>query len=84
MSKTSRKRKVRLTELEIEVLKLIGLPNQDIADRLNLTLQGVKSALFRIFIKMGVDNRTSAALFAMENRIVQRIEYYCSWEQVAK
>lgn len=53
----------RLTPREREVLTLLreGLPNKVIANRLNLSEVTVKSHLFSIFRKLGVQNRVQAA-----------------------
>lgn len=53
----------RLTPREREVLSLLreGLPNKVIANRLNLSEVTVKSHLFSIFRKLGVQNRVQAA-----------------------
>jgi two-component system, NarL family, response regulator LiaR len=56
-----------LTEGELQVLKLVarGNDNQDIANQLHLSSQTVANRLRSIYRKMGVDNRTSAALQAI-------------------
>ena len=53
----------KLTPREREVLALLreGLPNKVIANRLNLSEVTVKSHLFSIFRKLGVQNRVQAA-----------------------
>ncbi len=53
----------KLTPREREVLTLLreGLPNKVIASRLNLSEVTVKSHLFSIFRKLGVQNRVQAA-----------------------
>ncbi len=57
-----------LTAREIEVLRLIGqgLSNQEIADRLVVTLNTVKKHNYSIFQKLGVPNRAQAILAARE------------------
>jgi DNA-binding CsgD family transcriptional regulator len=56
----------RLTAREKEVLKWVaqGKSNSEIATILDLTLGTVKLHVERILVKMGVENRTSAALLA--------------------
>jgi LuxR family maltose regulon positive regulatory protein len=51
-----------LSEREIEVLQLIaqGLTNQEVADRLYLSLHTVKTHACNIYAKLGVKNRTKA------------------------
>jgi DNA-binding NarL/FixJ family response regulator len=62
-----------LTKREIEILKAVahGLANQRIAEQLWVTEQTVKFHLTNIFRKLGVDNRTEAARYAYENRLVE-------------
>ncbi len=57
-----------LTAREMQVLHLIaeGLSNQDIADRLTLTLSTVKSHAKSIYAKLGVSGRTQAIARARE------------------
>ena len=61
------KPKEPLTERELEVLKLatMGLSNQDIADRLFLSLRTVQAHLGHIFNKMEVGSRTEAIVRAL-------------------
>lgn len=55
-----------LTPREREILALVGegLPNREIADRLNLSPDTVKDHLRRIYTKLGVDTRLHAARVA--------------------
>jgi predicted ATPase/DNA-binding CsgD family transcriptional regulator len=55
-----------LTERELEVLRLLaaGLSNQDIADRLVISLGTVKSHTANIYGKLGVNNRVQAIVEA--------------------
>ncbi len=57
-----------LTEREMEVLKLAtsGLSNQDIADRLSLSLRTVQAHLNHIFNKLEVGSRTEAVVYALK------------------
>lgn len=57
-----------LTEREREIFALVGegLSNQEIADRIGLTENTVKHYLTPLFQKLGVRNRTEAALLARE------------------
>lgn len=61
-----------LTVRELDVLTLIteGLNNQEIADRLCISLNTVKTHLKSIFQKLEVEDRTGAALKALKDRIV--------------
>ena len=49
-------------EREVAVLMTQGLTNNQIGTRLHLSLASVKSHLTSLFIKLGVDNRVSAAM----------------------
>lgn len=61
-----------LTEREIDVLKLVtqGLNNAEIAERLYISLNTVKTHLKNIFQKLEVEDRTAAALKALRERII--------------
>jgi DNA-binding NarL/FixJ family response regulator len=62
-----------LSPREREVIQLVveGLSNKLIADRLNLTEATVKTHLTHIFEKLGVEDRTQAALAAVKRGIVR-------------
>jgi len=51
--------KYALSEREIEVIELLvqGLTNQNISDRLHISVNTVKSHVKRIYKKLGVTNR---------------------------
>jgi DNA-binding NarL/FixJ family response regulator len=57
-----------LTKREVEVLQLVasGLTNQQIARKLLLSVSTVKKYLRRILSKLGVSNRTQAAIKALK------------------
>jgi DNA-binding CsgD family transcriptional regulator len=59
-----------LTEREKEVLRLVcdGLTNAEIASCLHVSRETVKSELKRIFRKIGVGNRTQAAVLLVKNQ----------------
>lgn len=63
-----RKENLNLTPKEIEVLKLIvkGLNNNEIAEKLVLSLSTVKFHIENIFTKLNTDNRTRAAVIAVK------------------
>ena len=63
-----RKENFNLTPKEIEVLKLIvkGLNNNEIADKLVLSLSTVKFHVENIFMKLNTNNRTKAAVIAVK------------------
>ncbi len=56
-----------ISEREMEVLREAarGLPNKDIARRLNLSVRTVHTHLGNIFTKLGVSSRTEAVLLAL-------------------
>jgi DNA-binding NarL/FixJ family response regulator len=64
-----------LSPREHEVLSLIvdGLSNKEIAARLGLTEATVKTHVTHVFEKLGVDDRTQAALAAVRRGIVRPI-----------
>ena len=62
----------RLTERETDVLRLLaqGQSNQEIAQNLNISATTVRSHVSSILAKLGVDNRTQAALIARERQML--------------
>lgn len=62
-----------LTEREMEVLRLVaaGSSNKDIARKLFISEKTVKNHLSNIFQKIGVADRTQAALYALKQRLAE-------------
>lgn len=62
-----------LTDREMEVLRLIasGKSNQEVADELFIGLKTVKFHVTNILAKLGVDDRTQAAIYAFKNGLVE-------------
>ncbi len=58
-----------LSKREKEVLHLVakGLKNKDIADALHVSEKTIKTHLYHIYEKLGVENRINAALFVKKN-----------------
>lgn len=61
-----------LTRREMEVLKLlsVGMYNKEVAEQLNISERTVKNHVFNIFKKIGVTDRTQAAVFAIRNNLI--------------
>lgn len=61
-----------LSQRELDVLKLVvdGLSNQEIADRLVVSVETVKTHMRHIMEKMAVSDRTQAAVKAMREGLV--------------
>jgi DNA-binding NarL/FixJ family response regulator len=62
-----------LTERELDVLKLLatGLSNQEIAESLKLSEGTVRNYLSTLFGKLGVSDRTKAAVLAIQHGLIQ-------------
>lgn len=63
-----------LTPRELDVLRLLarGLPNKLIARELGIAERTVKTHVSSILAKLGVTDRTQAALYAVRERLVER------------
>lgn len=62
-----------LTARELEILKMVaqGMPNQEIADRLVISIWTVRSHITAILNKLHLENRTQAALYAIRTGLVE-------------
>lgn len=63
---------LNLTPKELEILKLLteGYSYADIAFKSSLSMHTVKTHMYNIFNKLGVSDRTNAALKAMKEKLV--------------
>ena len=61
-----------LTQREVEVLQLVatGATNQQVADTLFISVRTVNTHMTNILNKIGCDNRTAAAAFAIKHHLV--------------
>jgi DNA-binding NarL/FixJ family response regulator len=61
-----------LTDREIEVLRLMteGFTNNEISEQLSISPHTVKSHVIHIFNKLGVDDRTQAAVLATRHKLI--------------
>ncbi|MDQ2825609.1 MAG: response regulator transcription factor [Actinomycetota bacterium] len=71
-SRTTRRQLPELTERERQVLQLVGagLANKQIARRLDISEKTVKAHLTSVFHRIGVSDRTQAALWAARHGLV--------------
>ena len=65
-----------LTEIETNMLRLVasGLSNREIAERMSFADATVKNRLSVVFDKIGAENRTQAAIFALTHGIALAVE----------
>jgi DNA-binding NarL/FixJ family response regulator len=70
-SRTARREAPELTERERQVLQLVGagLANKQIARRLDISEKTVKAHLTSVFHRIGVSDRTQAALWAARHGV---------------
>lgn len=73
LSENNKSEEETLTRRELEVLKLLaeGLFNKEIAYKLSISEKTVKNHVSNIFKKIGVFDRTQAAVYAIKNNIVE-------------
>jgi DNA-binding NarL/FixJ family response regulator len=60
-----------LAERDLQILRLVALSNQDIADRLFIAEKTVRNRLSSIFHRLHLENRTQAALYAIQEGIAE-------------
>jgi DNA-binding NarL/FixJ family response regulator len=67
-----------LTEKEIEILRYVatGMSNKEIAEKLAYSEKTVKNYLSIIFQKLGIRDRTQAAIFALRQGLIPDEEIY--------
>ncbi|MEN6326725.1 MAG: response regulator transcription factor [Syntrophomonas sp.] len=73
MQNENKKSDLRLTKREKDVLTLLvkGNSNKEMADVMFISEKTVKNHLTSIFLKLGVKDRTHAAVYALKNNIVK-------------
>jgi NarL family two-component system response regulator LiaR len=66
----------QLTSRERDVLAAIarGRSNQEIARDLRISEQTVKTHVSRVLLKLGLADRTQAAIYALQHRLVPLLE----------
>jgi DNA-binding NarL/FixJ family response regulator len=71
LSMSSNLESFMLSEREKDILKamVLGLKNREIADKLFISENTVKTHISNIFKKFNVNNRAQAILFSLENRV---------------
>jgi len=64
---------IKLTRREIEVLIFLleGVTNRQISRELHISMNTVKTHVTHIFTKLGVENRTQAAVAAVKMDLVE-------------
>jgi DNA-binding NarL/FixJ family response regulator len=75
LSRTDKKKTdIRLTRRETDVLSLLvkGHSNKEMAEAMFISEKTVKNHLTSIFRKLGVKDRTQAAVYALKNNICRR------------
>ena len=72
-AKNKEKDENALTKRELQVLKLLaeGMYNREIGEKLFISEKTVKNHVSSIFKKIGVTDRTQAAVYAIKNNIVE-------------
>lgn len=58
-------------ELDVLILLAVGMFNKEVGKRLEISERTVKNHVSNIFKKLGVTDRTQAAVFAIRNNLVQ-------------
>lgn len=67
--------KKTLSNRESEILRFLPLSQKEIASRLHLSPQTVKSYLKNIANKLGTSNRVELVIFALKNDLIKLDEF---------
>lgn len=67
--------KKTLSNREAEILRFLPLSQKEIASRLHLSPQTVKSYLKNIANKLGTSNRVELVIFALKNDLIKLDEF---------
>lgn len=62
---------MKLTEREKQIIQMLCLSNQEIANRLNVSIPTVKTHIINISNKLTTDNRASIIVKALKEKFIE-------------